>query len=117
MHLLVGNSLTRHDFHGKGHDTFVKIAPAMLQQAVSVAVNQKMTWKLPGATAQISGGAKAEKEGVRVVKPVDFTHFKKMSHAWVNRENLLHLLSCQWCQTNYALGEVLCFTKFSKYLT
>ena len=28
MHLLVGNSLTRHDFHGKGHDTFVKIAPA-----------------------------------------------------------------------------------------
>ena len=55
MHLLVGNSLTRHDFHGKGHDTFVKIAPAMLQQAVSVAVNQKMTWKLPGATAQISG--------------------------------------------------------------
>ena len=43
MHLLVGNSLTRHDFHGKGHDTFVKIAPAMLQQAVSVAVNQKMT--------------------------------------------------------------------------
>ena len=42
MHLLVGNSLTRHDFHGKGHDTFVKIAPALLQ-AVSVAVNQKMT--------------------------------------------------------------------------
>ena len=98
MHLLVGNSLTRHDFHGKGHDTFVKIAPA-LQQAVSVAVNQKMTWKLPGALTQISGGtAKAEmrvREGVRVVKPVDFTHFKKMSHAWVNRENLLHLLSCQ----------------------
>ena len=62
MHLLVGNSLTRHDFHGKGHDTFVKIAPAMLQQAVSVAVNQKMTWKLPGAAAQISGGAKAEIE-------------------------------------------------------
>ena len=55
MHLLEGNSLTRHDFHGKGHDTFVKIAPALLQQAVSVAVNQKMTWKLPGATAQISG--------------------------------------------------------------